>query len=265
MVKKNGGNGDWTALIDEALGIVMGEADLWKDPREGFIPTEGAKALLGHLNLVAQEAFPLALVVGPAGVGKTLTCRYWAREHEAPWVRAQPSYSPSALLEDLAVELRITRTRTFRVLLSMVRDSLLMAPRVVFVDEAQLLDRPTLETVKFLADETGSSFVLITSEEFEGSIRRHRDIESRIGTIARIGPISLRETLAIYRDSGYSQEALAEVHTLTGGILRDIVRLVRQMDRVVEFNAGRGLTKESFGPVQVRRVASRLNLAGGGR
>jgi hypothetical protein len=43
------------------------------------------------------------------------------------------------------------------------------------------------------------------------------------------------------------------------------VRLVRQMDRVVEFNAGRGLTKESFGPVQVRRVASRLNLAGGGR
>lgn len=108
-------NGDQTlALIDEALGIVMGEAELWKDPRDGFIPTEGAKALLGHLHLVAQEGFPLALVVGPAGVGKTLTCRYWAREHEAPWVRAQPSYSPAALLEDLAVELRITRTKTFR-------------------------------------------------------------------------------------------------------------------------------------------------------
>jgi len=258
-------NGDWTALIDEALGIVMGEAELWKDPRDGFIPTEGARALLGHLNLVAQESFPLALVVGPAGVGKTLTCRYWAREHEAPWVRAQPSYSPAAFLEDLAVELRITRTKVFRVLLSMVRDTLLMTPKVVFVDEAQLMDRPTLETVKFLADETGSSFVLITSEEFEGSIRRHRDIESRIGTIARIGPISLQETLAIYQDSGYPHETLAEVHTLTGGILRDIVRLMRQIDRVVDFNAERGLTRAVFSPANVRRVASRLNLAGGGR
>ncbi len=259
-------NGDqFMALIDEALGIVMGEAELWKDPRDGFIPTEGAKALLGHLHLVAQEGFPLALVVGPAGVGKTLTCRYWAREHEAPWVRAQPSYSPAALLEDLAVELRITRTKTFRVLLSMVRDALLMSPRVTFVDEAQLLDRPTLETVKYLADETGSSFVLITSEEFEGHIRRHRDIESRIGTVARIGPISLQETQAIYRDSGYSPEVLAEVHTLTGGILRDIVRLMRQMDRVVEWSGERGLTKAAFTPAHVRRVASRLNLAGGVR
>ncbi|GAA6747759.1 AAA family ATPase [Thermus brockianus] len=259
-------NGDQTlALIDEALGIVMGEAELWKDPRDGFIPTEGAKALLGHLHLVAQEGFPLALVVGPAGVGKTLTCRYWAREHEAPWVRAQPSYSPAALLEDLAVELRITRTKTFRVLLSMVRDALLMSPRVIFVDEAQLLDSPTLETVKYLADETGSSFVLITSEEFEGQIRRRRDIESRIGTVARIGPISLQETQAIYKDSGYSPEVLAEVYTLAGGILRDIVRLMRQMDRVVEWSGERGLTKAAFTPAHVRRVASRLNLAGGAR
>nr|WP_279231915.1 AAA family ATPase [Thermus hydrothermalis] len=202
------------------------------------------------------------MVVGPAGVGKTHTCRYWAVAHEAPWVRAQPSYSPAALLEDLAVELRITRTKTFRVLLSMVRDALLLRPRVVFVDEAQLCDRPTLETIKFLGDETGSTFVLITSEEFAPLIRRHRDIESRIGTVATIGPVSLKELRVIFADAGYTPEVLGEVHALTGGILRDVVRLLRLMDQVAEQN---GVPKASFRPAHVRRVAGRLNLAGGVR
>ncbi len=253
---------DISRLIDEALGAgLLGEVDL-KDPRDGFIPTEGARALIGHLELAAREGFPLALVVGPAGVGKTLTCRYWAAVHEAPWVRAQPSYSPAALLEDLAIELRITRTKTFRVLLSMVRDALSVRPRVVFVDEAQLCDRPTLETLKYLADETGSTFVLITSEEFAPLIRRHRDIESRIGTVATIGPVGQKELLSIYEGSGYSGEALKEVHTLTGGILRDVVRLLRLLDQVAEQN---GLPKGAFRPAHVRRVAGRLNLAGGVR
>jgi DNA transposition AAA+ family ATPase len=246
-------------LIDEVFGGYVSEAEL-RDPRNGFIPTAGARALLGHLALAVQERFPFALVVGPAGVGKTLTCRYYAMEHEAPWVRAQPAYSPVAFLEDLAVELRITRHKVFRVLLTMIRDALLLRPRAVFVDEAQLMDRPTLETAKYLADETGSTFVLITTDEYAPQIRRYRDIESRIGTVAQIGPVSAAELVDIYGSSGYTRTVLEEVHRLTGGILRDVVRLIKQMDTLVELNQ---IPKGAITSAHVRRLASRLNLAGG--
>ena len=251
---------DISRLIDEALGAgLIGDMDL-RDPRDGFIPTDGARAVIGHLELAAREQFPFALVVGPAGTGKTTVCRYWAAVHESPWIRAKPAYTPSALLEDLAVELRITRSRAFRVLLQMVWDALAVRPRVVFVDEAQLADRPTLETLKYLA-ETRSTFVLITSEEFAPLIRRHRDIESRIGTIAIMGPISQEELIRLYGGE-YPRDTLKEVWALTGGILRDVVRLLRLIQQVAEQNQ---LPLEAFRPAHVRRVASRLNLAGGAR
>jgi DNA transposition AAA+ family ATPase len=142
----------------------------------------------------------------------------------------------------------------------MIRDALLLRPRAVFVDEAQLMDRPTLETAKYLADETGSTFVLITTDEYAPQIRRYRDIESRIGTVAQIGPVSAAELVDIYGSSGYTRTALEEVHRLTGGILRDVVRLIKQMDTLVELNQ---IPKGAITPAHVRRLASRLNLAGG--
>jgi DNA transposition AAA+ family ATPase len=248
---------DLNRLIDEALGPGLVEAE-----QADFAPTEGARALIGHIQFAARNQFPFALVVGPAGVGKTFVCQYWARQNGAPWLRAKPDWSPKALLEELAQRLRLTQLKTYMPLLNMVRDALLMAPRVVFVDEAQLCHRGVLEVLKFLADETGSSFVLITSEEFAPLIRAHRDIESRIGTVAQVGPISQEETLQLYSGTGYSKEVLQEVHALTGGILRDVVRLLRIMDGVAEQN---GIPKDAFKVGHVRRVAARLNLAGGAR
>jgi hypothetical protein len=78
--------------------------------------------------------------------------------------------------------------------------------------------------------------------------------------VAQIGPVSAAELVDIYGSSGYTRAALEEVHRLTGGILRDVVRLIKQMDTLVELNQ---IPKGAITPAHVRRLASRLNLAGG--
>jgi DNA transposition AAA+ family ATPase len=93
-----------------------------------FIPTDAARTIIARLKLAQAEKFAFALVHGPAGAGKSSATRWYARSYGCVLLHAQPQYDPSALLDDLAVNLRITRTRVFRQMVSMVRDRLQQKP-----------------------------------------------------------------------------------------------------------------------------------------
>lgn len=244
-------------LESELMGVTL------PDDTGDFVPTQASRIILARLRVAVQEGFPIALVHGPAGAGKTITTKWFVENGQHVWLRAHPEYSPPSLLDDLAVSLRMTRVRQFRALIGMVRDALSLQPRVIAIDEAQLMGRETLETLKYLADETGSTFILVTTDEFVSTIRRWRDIESRVGVVAGVGPMQRKEFMELYAESGFQKDALEEIHTLAGGIMRDILRLVKQVDHLVRLNADRGLTRAAFTGKQVRAAAQKLNLAGG--
>lgn len=244
-------------LENELMGVTL------PDDTGDFVPTYASRTILARLRVAVQENFAFAIVHGPAGAGKTITTKWFVANGDHIWMRAHPEFSPPSLLDELAINLRMSRVRQFRSLIAMVKDALSLKPRVIVIDEAQLMGRETLETAKYLADETGSTFVLVTTDEFVGTIRRWRDIESRVGVVAGIGPMPKAEFLALYAESGFAKGTLEEIHALAGGIMRDILRLIRQVDYLVKANAEKGLTRSAFTGAQVRVAAQKLNLAGG--
>jgi DNA transposition AAA+ family ATPase len=251
-----------TRLIDSVIeGELMGVT--LPDDTGDFVPTHASRVILSRLRVAEVEKFGFAVVHGPAGTGKSITTKWFVEQNDHVWLRAHPMYSPPSLLDDLAVSLRMTRVRKFRDLIGMVRDALILKPRIIAIDEAQLAIRETLETAKYLADETNSTFILITTDEFVSAIRRWRDIESRIGVVAGIGPMPKKEFLELYAESGFQKPTLEEIHSLAGGIMRDILRLVKQVDHLCRLNAEKGVTRAGFTDNQVRAAAQKLNLAGG--
>lgn len=239
------------------------------DISTGFMTTSGSQLIVGRLKTALEQEMGLALVHGPAGVGKTMAtkkfCEHYASERRAWHMRAHPGFSSAALLDEIAIGLRMTRISRFRVLLGMVREALTIQPSVIVIDEAQLCDRETLETIKYLGDETKTLFVLVTTDEFVNEVRKWRDIESRIGIVAGITALTRKEFLSLYKDSGFTRAVLDVIFEATEGVLRDIQRLTKQLDKFVEFNTNKGATRDMMSKKDILELTKKVNLTGGQR
>jgi hypothetical protein len=248
-------------IIHNLLSADLPEGWISDQASDSFVPTVASRTILSRLRDAAEQHYGFAIVHGPAGCSKTITTKFFVERGGHMFIRAHPEFSPTALLEEIAIGLRITRTRNFRALISMVRESLAARPKIIAIDEAQLATRQTLETMKYLADETNSTFVLVTTDEFVQAIRRWRDIESRVGVTAGVGNIPKKELLELYLDSGFHPEVVGVIHELCGGIMRDVLRLEKQIDAVI--GANETLTREVIIPDHVRAISTKLNLSGG--
>jgi DNA transposition AAA+ family ATPase len=228
-----------------------------------FIPTSQAQVILARVELARKERFGFGLVYGPAGSGKTTTIKFYVAKHAGHYIRAYPNFDASNLLEQMATALKITRIRNYRTLIAMVEDSLKARGGLLFaIDEAQLCTRNALEVMKYLGDETGSTFILLTTDEYVSGIRRYRDIESRIGVTASISALSLTEFYELYVESGFNSEVLLQIYTFSGGVMRDVLRLVRQIDHIIDLNPHK-LNRGVMTPRLVKAGADKLNLTGG--
>ncbi|WP_299427186.1 AAA family ATPase [uncultured Meiothermus sp.] len=260
---------DVDKIVEDWLASEYGDV---LDDEVDFVQTRATRIIAARLRDAVEDQFPFALVTGPAGCSKTVTAKHFLRyvreqwpDLNTAWIHAQPSYEPGALLEDLALNLYITRTRRFRDLLGTVHTQLGAKRMVAVVDEAQRMPRDSYEVLKYLADETSSTFILIATEDFAPQIRRWRDIESRIGVIAEAEPVEADELAQMPLLAGLPRASLQKIHDLTGGVMRDVLRLMKQIDRAIGKNADKGLNRANFAPKNVTAVAKKLNLAGGGQ
>jgi DNA transposition AAA+ family ATPase len=228
-----------------------------------FIPTSQAKIIISRVDLARKERFGFGLIYGPAGSGKTTTVKWYTQKYGGHYIRAYPNFDASNVLEGIATAMRMTKTRNYRTMISMCEDALRAKNGMLFaIDEAQLATRNALEVMKYLSDEANATFILLTTDEFVSGIRRWRDIESRIGVTASISALSIEEFYLFYAESGFSAEVLTQIHKFSGGVMRDMMRLVRQIDHIISLNTER-LSRDVITPRLVKSGADKLNLSGG--
>lgn len=255
-------------FIDEALSEELGFS--LEDPTQGYVQTKATAIIAGRLRDAVEDQFPFALVTGPAGCSKTITSRRFIQKlrEDKPdlntaYIHAPPDFSPQALVDELATNLFITKVSNFRTLMGIIHQQLMKRPIVAVIDEAQRMPRESLEVLKYLADESGSTFILVCTEDYARLLRRWRDIESRIGVVAEAKPVELEELVSMPQMAGFKPETIKKMHELTGGVMRDVLRLVRQIDRAISKNREKGLSREKFAPRHVLTAAQRINLSGG--
>lgn len=245
---------DIGAVIDELLNAEI------LDEAGPTIRTRSLRNVLGLLDVAYRNGEKAALVVGPAGVGKTTAIKMFVNHHRGWFIRANPSMAMPDLLDAFAKNLSLSRiTNRPRIILATVSAKMAELNLPIAIDEAHLLGIEALETVKWIADETNNLLILATQTEHQARIRNKRDVESRIGVVVEAAPLGLDELKTLSIVENFSEHVTEIIHNSTLGILRDIVRIVKFLDAIA---AHSHVTRSQISDETAIKAVSKFNLAG---
>ena len=155
---------DPTAMLQKLANWLTARdqrADAPRDP--GFVMTETAKQIVADMTY-AQMTQSIVINHGASGVGKTTALRYFQRNNNNVWmVTASPTRSTlTECLYELAMELGMDNAPRLRgPLARALRRRLRNTKGLIVVDEADHVDRPTLEELRILAEEVEVGLVLV--------------------------------------------------------------------------------------------------------
>jgi DNA polymerase III delta prime subunit len=127
---------------------------------------------------------------------------------------------------------------------------------LLLVDEANRLKMPGLEQLRDVYDRHAMGLILIGMPGIEMRLARYPQLYSRVGFVHQFRPLSLEEArfvitekwqqlgLAVRPDDFTDAEALAAILRITGGNFRLMQRLLTQVERILQINELRTVTKE---------------------
>lgn len=247
-------------LEAERLGRLQElQGSIGTDLPADFKPTRTVEDVLRGISLGRRIHASLVLIAGQNGAGKTTALRWYAARHEdATYWEARAGYQPKHVLADIIRELPVRTGEGWRMQTSIAIEYLAAHPRVFLLDEAQRLNYDSLDLLKYVADNTGSMFVLSASPSLAARIDKWPDIASRCPVRVVVRPLELDEFVELFQADGFSLEVLRQVHRLSRGVLRTIRALMVILDEfIVEFNAagGKQLRRGDLTPGHVLELA----------
>jgi type II secretory pathway predicted ATPase ExeA len=216
-----------------------------KTPDPGFLyESPQHREALARLEYAVEEK-ELALLTGDIGSGKTTLSRALidrVGESRPVVLLINPRLTPMQLLRAVASGLGIVPARMRNDLLEQIHTKLFELYEddrepVLMIDEAQLIPtKSTFDEIRLLTnfqldDQNLLSVVLIGQPELAARLDRdaYTALRQRIGLRYSLGPLSFEDTVA-YLDhrirvaggerNPFSQEAMAEIHSVSGGIPR---------------------------------------------
>lgn len=155
----------------DEMGHALVETDSARrcDQPADFILTASARVVLSSLDFCARRHINGA-IFGDPGVGKSEAMRYWSATtkypHAVVFCRAYTSYTK--LLRAISRVLDIDGPTTVGDLDDALHEELAARPKLLVIDEADMLNARTLDWLRTIWDESGrrSSFVLLAKPAF---------------------------------------------------------------------------------------------------
>lgn len=254
------------------------------DPRFLFLAQSHREAL-AHLLYGIEQGEGFIAITGEVGTGKTTLCRTLLQrlgaENEVAFV-FNPKLSGLELLKTINAEFGLSHESDSQRELNDALNRFLVEKKrearrvLLIIDEAQNLERETLEQVRLLSNlETETSkliqIVLLGQPELDAMLESSelRQLKQRIGVRWRLRPLSPSETREYVRHrlriaAGAARElfspgALRELHRLSGGIPR-VVNVLS--DRALLGGYAAGLREVR--PAHVRAAAAEVRGHAGG-
>lgn len=245
------------AAAEPAVNLLPATAPTPAPPAPTVLGTPAVRLVINRITYAVKRSSPLCVVAGVHGAGKTTAATLYAEANaRALYWQVPPEYSAREVVADLCDRLGIRTGEAWRVKTSVLVAHLRDHPHTVLLDEAQRLDYRALDMVKYIADQSGVTFVLLGSPWLDRVIDRHTDIASRAWVRVRVQAIELDAFTALYESQGYSRKVLKAAHEATHGVMRSIVALFDHLDEAI---AGvPGMTRADLTPDQVRGVADEV-------
>jgi DNA transposition AAA+ family ATPase len=164
--------------------------------------TENMDKIMRAITVAHDEA-DIAIVVGDAGSGKTTALRQYAQKtYSSILIEVDPGFTQLTLMRTLARALNINTKGSQSTLVENIIEALDGRDTVIMVDEADYLTDNSLELLRrVINDKSHSGVVLSGLPRLEYKIKNlrndHQQLQSRIGVIARCGPMKKADAKAI--------------------------------------------------------------------
>ncbi len=216
--------------------------------------TESHIAAYTRMRLAIEHDISMAMITGPSGMGKTLITQVLLQEldplkYETALVLVSPGLSKTGLLREILCELNtaapegLTRTHDLLRILSDYIIDLHQSGRrlVLIVDECHLLSTDCLHLVRTISnieipERKLTTCVLIGEARFTARLEHpsYESLRNRMYLRAALEPMSAEECEQYVKfrlmvagriEAVFSSEAFAAVHSLSGGVCRNINKL----------------------------------------
>jgi general secretion pathway protein A len=259
-----------TMRLIEPYGLTEPPFALSPDPRYLYMTPQHARAL-AHLRFTIDDRAGLAVLYGDVGHGKsTIVRRLYDLYRDDPDYRAILLTNPdqsSALqllkrITDLCgLERRRTKLDQMEELETFFVEQYGTGKNVVLlVDEAQLLHGPQFELVRQMTNFESSrsklvQIVLVGQNNLRNKLRLKKALLSRAAAVSTLDPLTPDETHEMIefrlRVAGrtsplFEPEAVTEIHRLTKGVPREIVKRCRMALIVAAMNKLESIPPEAL-------------------
>lgn len=214
--------------------------------RYAIAPTKNIRALDAAAEALTTRApgVPgMGLVFGPTGFGKTTAAARLRNNVDGIYVRANALWTPRALLEAIARELRRHWAGSCARTMDAICEDLERAPRPVLLDEADYVLRTgrMVDALRDLHDATAAPVILIGMPPIEGAIKRWPQVTGRLMQWVEFRPCDFDDAALLARmlcDVAVEAALLERLHREAGGEIRSIVV---GLSHIEAFGRARGL------------------------
>ncbi len=189
-------------------------------------------------DLAAPEAC-LMLAYGDAGSGKSKTGEWWGVQHGAVQVRLKAACTPHWFLTDLVTGLGETDpAHTSEKLFSQAADFLVRHPQPLVIDEIEHSlknDIRVLDTARDISDLVDIPVILLGREFSVGQLKKHRQLWTRISSVAQFAPASLadvRQCADELCEVGVEDGVVARLHHDAEGHIREVIKGLANIERI---------------------------------
>lgn len=138
---------------------------------DNYIPTWMASQMIERVRL-AHNKGKMAAIVAPAGSGKSIVIEYLAEEFDGFTVYCDATLTPKQFLARLATSLhiKVSKWTTLAEIMAKVVSRLDGRQTIIFIDEAQLLNRKCGGVIRSLHDQTKVTIAMFGSQQIFGLI-----------------------------------------------------------------------------------------------
>lgn len=220
-------------------------------PPANFLRTEAARVVMSALDYCAKRRINGA-VFGDPGVGKSAAMHQWSatteHRHAVVFCRAYTSYGQ--LLRAIARAIDIDGLMTVADLDEAIHEELSARPRLLVVDEADMLGARTLDWLRTIWDDSGkqSSFMLLAKPAFYRRLqlahaRSQQDLRQvwrRLAFRKLLSGITREETVEYLAKLGLAEAiepaAVDALHAAAAGSFGDLDMLVEVIRQTLDEN-----------------------------
>ena len=216
-----------------------------------FVKTQNVKNFIGLVeNLInkPKNLLKMGLVYGEPGLGKSQTALWLACKYDGIYLRASNLMTGRWLLEEMVKELdeipRFLTSDNFNIVVKKLKQS----PQVIFIDEIDYLmnNYKTIETLRDIHDETGSSIIFIGMGLAHRKLERYKHLYDRFSEILKFEIFGVNDLSQIFgqlSEIPFTPDAVEYIHSKFNRF-RQIVQLINQMETFAKDNNLTEITKE---------------------